>query len=180
VAARGSGSLDFANSGALVAKSTRVWAREVHHTMRDRPSALVGLGVLWACACSGGGGSARQRTPACGVTASGTGQSLRHLAQKDQGDVLKLTEGLVRAGWPCRGVGDVDRWRRRGGARGEGCCRGSPAPGLHGSARSGDVKVLRGLRRTETCRRRGIKVAEQTHRRQSSVKSQRYTGRGRG
>jgi hypothetical protein len=31
-----------------------------------------------------------------------------------------LTEGLVRAGWPCKGVGDVDRQWRRGGARGEG------------------------------------------------------------
>jgi hypothetical protein len=92
--------------------------------------------------------------------------------------VLKLTEGLVQAGWPCRGVGDVDRQRRRDDARGESCYRGSPAPGLHGSAWSGAVKVLQGLRRTETRRRRGIKVAEQTHRRQSSVKFRPLHGPG--
>jgi hypothetical protein len=178
--ARGSGSPDFTNSDAPVAKSTRLWVWRDQRVMPDLPGAKAGLEGALGCARGSGGGSARRRMPACGVSASGTGQSLRHLAQKDQGDVLKLTEGLVRAGWPCRGVGDVDRRRRQDDARVEGCCRGSPAPRLHGSARSGAVKVLRGLRRMGTRRRRGIKVAEQTHRRQSSVKSRRYMGRGCG
>jgi hypothetical protein len=73
VVACGSGLPDFANSGAPVAKSTGVLAREVHHIMHDRPRALVGLGVLWACALSGGGGSVWRRSPACGVPTAGTG-----------------------------------------------------------------------------------------------------------
>jgi hypothetical protein len=62
----------------------------------------------------------RRRLPACGVPAAGAGYGLPVLAQKVQGGVCMLTEGLVRAGWLCRGVGVGVRRRRRGGARGEG------------------------------------------------------------
>jgi hypothetical protein len=94
--------------------------------------------------------------------------------------MLMLTEGLARAGWPCKGVGDVDRGRRRGGAHGEGCCRGPLAPGLHGSAQSGAVKELRGLRRSGNHRRQGIEVAGRLTGGGPRCNSGRYTGWGRG
>jgi hypothetical protein len=53
------GSPDFTINGAPGVKSTRAWARGVQRDMRDRPWAFADLGVLWACGCNGGGGSAR-------------------------------------------------------------------------------------------------------------------------
>jgi hypothetical protein len=54
------------------------------------------------------------------------------------------------------------------------------APRLHGSTCGAPADMYRGLRRLENHQRRGIEVAEQTHRRRSSVKSRCYTGRGHG
>jgi hypothetical protein len=58
------GSPDFTVNGAPGVKSTLAWARGVQRDMRDRPRAFAGLGVLWACGCDGGGGSARRGSPA--------------------------------------------------------------------------------------------------------------------
>jgi hypothetical protein len=147
-AARGSGSPDFAKSGTPVVKSGGAWVCRDQRDTRDAPGTLASLGGARGRGCDSGGGSVRRRSPVCGIPALGTGQSLRHLAQKDQGDVLKLTEGLVRAGWPCRGVGDID-WRWRGGGA---CGEGSDARRLrasdhHGSTRGVPAEMLRGSRR---------------------------------
>jgi hypothetical protein len=82
VPARGSGSPDFAKSDAPVAKSSGAWVREDHHTIRDRPRAFAGLGVLWACTRIGGGGSVLRRSSACGVPTAGACYGLPALAQK--------------------------------------------------------------------------------------------------
>jgi hypothetical protein len=60
------------------------------------------------------------------VLAARTAYCLQHLAQKDQGKNVLLTEGLVRAELHRRVAGvDGGRWRW-GGARGRSCYRGSP------------------------------------------------------
>jgi hypothetical protein len=72
----------------------------------------VGLGVVRNCARGGGSGFARRSLPACGVPATETGQGPRHLVQKDQGNMLLLTEG---SNWPvkqCRVVGGEGRAAR--------------------------------------------------------------------
>jgi hypothetical protein len=88
------GSPDFTVNGVPGVKLGRAWVWHDQRIMRDLPEAKAGLGEARGRNCDGGGGSARWSSPACGVPASGTGQSLRHLAQKDQGNVLMLTEGL--------------------------------------------------------------------------------------
>jgi hypothetical protein len=88
------GSPDFTVNGVLGVKLGKAWVWRDQRVMRDLPEAKAGLGEARGRDCDGGGGSARRSSPACGVPASGTGQSLQHLAQKDQGDVLMLTEGL--------------------------------------------------------------------------------------
>ena len=45
--------------------STRAWVREVRHAMHEPPRASAGLGRALGSKSSGGGGSARQRSPAC-------------------------------------------------------------------------------------------------------------------
>jgi hypothetical protein len=61
------------------------------------------------------------------VLAARTAYCLQHLAQKDQGKDVLLTEGLVRAELQRR-VAGVDGGRRKwGGARGRSYCRGSPS-----------------------------------------------------
>jgi hypothetical protein len=68
-------------------------------------------------------GGARRRAY---VHAAGAGYDLLHLVQKDQGNVLMLTEGSERRTRRCRVAGGDGERRRWGGARGEGRCRGSP------------------------------------------------------
>jgi hypothetical protein len=96
--------------------------------------------------CSAGGDGA----PAAGVPVPRVRHGLRHLAQKEQERALMLTEGSGRAGGPCRGVGNVDRRRRCGEARGQGRRRASPASGSHGSTQDGPAEVLPRSGRTET------------------------------
>jgi hypothetical protein len=45
---------------------------------------------------------------------------------REKQDHVVLTEGLVRAGWPRRGVGDDVLAAGASGARGGGRCRASP------------------------------------------------------
>jgi hypothetical protein len=58
--ARGSGSPDFANFGAPVAKSSGAWVWDKLRDMRNPPRALAGLGEARGHGCDGGGGSARR------------------------------------------------------------------------------------------------------------------------
>jgi hypothetical protein len=58
-AARGSGSPDFTNSDALVAKSSRAWGWDGLRDMHNPPRAFAGLGRALCCGCGDGGGSAR-------------------------------------------------------------------------------------------------------------------------
>jgi hypothetical protein len=65
---RAGNSSEFIENDAPGVKSTGFWAREVHHAMRDRPRAVAGLRGALGCAHNGkGGGTARRRSPACGV-----------------------------------------------------------------------------------------------------------------
>jgi hypothetical protein len=67
--ARGSGSPDFANSGAPVVKSSGAWVYRDQRGTRDPPGPLAGLGGARGRGCDGGGGSVRQHSPSCGVPA---------------------------------------------------------------------------------------------------------------
>jgi hypothetical protein len=58
-AARGSGSPDFANSNAQMAKSSGAWVWDGIRDMHNPPRALAGLGRALGCGCDDGGGSAR-------------------------------------------------------------------------------------------------------------------------
>jgi hypothetical protein len=85
----------------------------------------------------------RQRSAYVRGPAARVGYSLPDLAQQEEQDHVVLTE------WRCTdGVGE------------EAAAKVLLAPGLRGSAQSGAVKVPRGLRRTETRRRREVAVAE--------------------
>jgi hypothetical protein len=64
-----------------------------------------------------------------------------------------LTEGSGRAGGPCGGVGDIDRLRRCGEARGQGLRRAPLTSGSHSSTQDGPAEVLPRSRRAETRRR---------------------------
>jgi hypothetical protein len=61
------GSPDFTVNGALGVKSSGSWVWCDQCIMRDLPGAKAGLGDALGCARGDGGGSARRRTPACGV-----------------------------------------------------------------------------------------------------------------
>jgi hypothetical protein len=71
--ARGSGSPDFTVNGAPGVKLSGAWVCHDQRDTRNPPGALAGLGGARGCAHSGEGGSARRRSPACGVPAAGTG-----------------------------------------------------------------------------------------------------------
>jgi hypothetical protein len=58
VVARGSGSPDFTNSGAPVAKSSGAWVYRDQRDTHDPPGGLAGLGEARGRDCDGGGGSA--------------------------------------------------------------------------------------------------------------------------
>jgi hypothetical protein len=66
------GSPDFTVNDGLGVKSSGAWVCHDHRDMRDPPRALAGLEGAPRCARGGGGGSARWRSPACGVPAAGT------------------------------------------------------------------------------------------------------------
>jgi hypothetical protein len=57
--ARGSGSPDFANSGAPVAKSSGAWVWDRLRDMRNPPRVLAGLGKARGRGCDGGGSSCK-------------------------------------------------------------------------------------------------------------------------
>jgi hypothetical protein len=109
---RAGNSSKFTEFSAPRVKSSGAWVCRDQRDMRDPPGALSGPGGARGCVRGGGGGSARRRSPVCGVPAAGTAYGLQHLAQKGQERTLVLTEG---SDWPekqYRGV-DVDggRWR---------------------------------------------------------------------
>jgi hypothetical protein len=106
------GSSDFTVNGASGVKSSGAWVCRNQCDTRDPPGALSGPSGARGCARGGRGGSARRRSPACGVPAAGTAYGLQHLAQKGQERVLVLIEGSDWSEKQRRGV-DVDggRWR---------------------------------------------------------------------
>jgi hypothetical protein len=91
-----------------------------------------------------------------------------------------LTEGLVRAGVPCRVVDDEIR-RRVGEELGDGVDAGlHRAPGFHSQAQGTPADVWQGSGRTETRRQHGIAVAELLTGDNVWCNSDRCMGRGRG
>jgi hypothetical protein len=83
--------------------------------MRDCPRALAGLGVLWACARSGGGGSVRRRSLACSCSrGSGHRSGGKRSCARAQctGKVERASGGVVLC---CRGAATAERrWRNVG------------------------------------------------------------------
>jgi hypothetical protein len=98
--ARGSGSPDFTNSGAPVAKKARVCIWEGQRDMCNPPRALVGLGEAQRSGCDGSGGSARWSSPASARACySGAKRGRAHVRCED-----KPKQGIVAAVLSCRGA----------------------------------------------------------------------------
>jgi hypothetical protein len=116
---RGSGSPELGVPSAPVTNPPRLQVRE-HHLGTGNSSGVNrndlddhGYGT------TARGGSARRRNDGARVPASGAIYELRHLAQKDQGEEAKLTEGLWRPELRRKGEDDDDRRRKGSGARGK-------------------------------------------------------------
>jgi hypothetical protein len=116
-AARGSGSPDFANSGALVAKSSGAWVWDKLRDMRNPPRALAGLGEARECGCDGGGGSARRSSPACARACCSGHRKGRKWGRARARCKGKPKQGDVAVVQSCRGPAPVERRRRGAGMR---------------------------------------------------------------
>jgi len=79
---------------------------------RSPPGAFAGLGEVRGGACCDGGGFPWRRSPERGVRGSGRTYWSWNLAQKEEKEALRLTEGL---GWPelLRRAAGVEVGRRR-------------------------------------------------------------------
>jgi hypothetical protein len=116
-AVRSSGSPDFANSGAPVAKSTGLWVWRDQRVMRDLPGAKAGLEGALGCARGGGGGSTRWRTPACACSRSSghrKGCKRGRARARSKGKPKQGDEAAVQC---CRELATVEQWRRSAGVR---------------------------------------------------------------
>jgi hypothetical protein len=117
-AARGSGSPDFANSDAPVAKSSRAWGWDGLRDMHNPPRALAGLGRALGCGCDDGGSSARHGI--ANVRAFGRA-SARIRLQKGVGVCAVQVQAKERCERHCRSLATtrLQRGRRRsaGGRR---------------------------------------------------------------
>jgi hypothetical protein len=130
VAARGSGSPDFANSGAPVVKTSGASVYHDQHDTHDPPGSLAGLRNARGHGCDGRGGSVWWRSPVC-ARACCSGHRSGHKRGRARARCKgRPKQGDVAAVQSCRGHAPMERRWQNASACGQATRVGYSLPDL--------------------------------------------------